>query len=107
MQLKIHNYMLLQFPNNFFWGTSTAAAQIETASEHNWKGVRSRDGHIFDRTSDHEKRRDEDVEHIARFGSVYRCGVDWARLQTEPFGKFHHDVVEEYQQFFKKIQPRF
>lgn len=106
MQLKIHNYMLLQFPNNFFWGTSTAAAQIETASEHNWKGVRSRDGHIFDRTSDHEKRRDEDVEYIARFGSVYRCGVDWARLQTEPFGKFHHDVVEEYQQFFKKLKDK-
>lgn len=98
--------MLLQFPNNFFWGTSTAAAQIETASEHNWKGVRSRDGHIFDRTSDHEKRRDEDVEYIARFGSVYRCGVDWARLQTEPFGKFHHDVVEEYQQFFKKLKDK-
>ena len=98
--------MLLQFPNNFFWGTSTAAAQIETASEHNWKGVRSRDGHIFDRTSDHEKRRDEDVEHIARFGSVYRCGVDWARLQTEPFGKFNHEVVEEYQQFFKKLQGK-
>jgi beta-glucosidase len=98
--------MRLTFPNDFFWGTSTAAAQIETASDHNWKGVRSRDGHIFDRTSDHEKRRDEDVEHISRFGSVYRCGVDWARLQTEPYGKFHHEVVEEYQQFFKKLHDK-
>ena len=106
MQLKIHNNMHLQFPNGFFWGTSTAAAQIETASEHNWKGVRSRDGHVFNRTSDHEKRRDEDVEHIARFGSVYRCGVDWARLQTEPFGKFHHDVIDEYQQFFRKLKEK-
>ncbi len=95
--------MQLQFPKDFFWGTSTAAAQIETASDHNWKGLQSRDGYTFDRTSDHEKRRDEDVEHIARFGSVYRCGVDWARLQTEPYGKFHHDVVEEYDQFFKKL----
>jgi beta-glucosidase len=98
--------MLLNFPSDFFWGTSTAAAQIETASEHNWKGVKSRDGHVFDRTSDHEKRRDEDVEHIARFGTVYRCSVDWARLQTEPFGKFHHDVVEEYQQFFRKLKAK-
>jgi beta-glucosidase len=98
--------MLLNFPSDFFWGTSTAAAQIETASEHNWKGVKSRDGHVFDRTSDHEKRRDEDVEHIARFGSVYRCSVDWARLQTEPYGKFHHNVVEEYQQFFRKLKAK-
>jgi beta-glucosidase len=98
--------MLLQFPNDFFWGTSTAAAQIETASDHNWKGLKSKDGYIFDRTSDHEKRRDEDVEHISRFGSVYRCGVDWARLQTEPLGMFHHDVVDEYRDFFDELNKR-
>jgi beta-glucosidase len=98
--------MTLHFPKDFFWGTSTAAAQIETASNHNWKGLRSKDGHVFDRTSDHEKRRDEDVEHIDRFGTVYRCGVDWARLQTEPFGAFQHDVVVEYQLFFKKLQAK-
>ena len=85
--------MRLQFPNDFFWGTSTAAAQIETASDHSFKGLRSKDGHIFDRTADHELRRDEDVEHIARFGTVYRCSVDWARLQTEPFGAFHQPLL--------------
>jgi beta-glucosidase len=98
--------MRLQFPNDFFWGTSTAAAQIETASDHSFKGLRSKDGHIFDRTADHELRRDEDVEHISRFGTVYRCGVDWARLQTEPFGAFHQPVVEEYRRFFKQLQHR-
>lgn len=103
---KTEQTMLLHFPKDFFWGTSTAATQIETASEHNWKGVKSRDGHVFDRTIDHEKRRDEDVEHIARFGTVYRCGVDWARLQPEPFGKFDHAVVEEYQKFFKKLKEK-
>ncbi len=98
--------MRLQFPNDFFWGTSTAAAQIETASDHSFKGLRSKDGHIFDRTADHELRRDEDVEHIARFGTVYRCSVDWARLQTEPFGAFHQPVVDEYRRFFKQLQQR-
>jgi beta-glucosidase len=95
--------MILQFPKDFFWGTSTAAAQIETASEHSFKGLRARDGHIFDRTSDHELRRDEDAEHIKRFGTVYRCSVDWARLQTMPYGEFHQDVVVEYRNFFKNL----
>ena len=95
--------MRLQFPNGFFWGTSTAAAQIETASDHTFRGLRARDGSTFDRTADHELRRDEDIEHIARFGTVYRCSVDWARLQTEPFGAFHHEVVEEYRHFFQKL----
>ena len=95
--------MLLQFPQDFFWGTSTAAAQIETASEHTFKGLRARDGHIFDRTSDHELRRDEDVHHIRRFGTLYRCSVDWARLQTEPYGKFDPETVTEYRNFFQQL----
>jgi len=98
--------MKLKFPDTFFWGTSTAAAQIETASDHNWRGFKSKDGYVFDRTADHELRRDEDIEIIAQFGSVYRCGVDWARLQTEPYGDFHQEVVNEYIDFFKKLNTR-
>jgi len=60
--------MQYQFPENFIWGTSTAATQIETASNHAWKGVVSKDGYTFDRTADHEKRRTEDAELIASVG---------------------------------------
>ncbi len=95
---------LLKFPKNFIWGTSTAAAQVETASEHNWKGFVAKDGYVFERTSDHEKRRSEDVAYIKKFGSIYRCGVDWARLQKAAFAPFELDVVEEYQQFFQELQ---
>jgi len=98
--------MRLQFPEGFLWGTSTAAAQIETASDHNWKGFKSKDGYIFDRTADHELRRDEDIDIIAQFGTVYRCGVDWARLQTEAYGDFDQEVVKEYADFFQKLNDR-
>ncbi len=93
----------LEFPDGFIWGTSTAAAQVETAGDHNWNGVKTLDGYTFSRTTDHEKRRDEDIGYISQFGSMYRCGVDWSRLQTEAFGKFDLDVVEEYRDFFKKL----
>lgn len=95
--------MFLQFPEGFLWGTSTAAAQIETASEHNWKGFKSKDGHIFKRTTDHELRRTEDIQIIKKFGTVYRCGVDWARLQTEPNAPFVEEVIQEYRAFFKAL----
>lgn len=95
--------MLLQFPKNFFWGTSTAAAQIETPSEHIWRGVKSRDNFVFDRTTDHELRRTEDAELIKRFGTVYRCGVDWARLQNAPFAPFNQAVIDEYSAFFSNL----
>ncbi len=104
--LDTNQYMKLTFPDDFLWGTSSAAAQIETASDHNWKGVPSMDGYVFDRTTDHEKRRMEDVEYITQFGSIYRCGVDWARLQTAPFADFETDVVKEYQDFFEELNNR-
>ena len=98
--------MTLQFPPDFRFGTSTAATQIETASAHNWRGLRSRDGYVFDRTTDHELRRAEDAEHAARLGNYYRGGVDWARLQPEPLGAFVPEVVAEYREFFEALRER-
>lgn len=96
--------MRIQFPEGFVWGTSTAAAQVETAGDHPWRGLRTKDGHIFERTADHEKKRMEDAVFITRFGKIYRCGVDWSRLQKAPFAKFDKEVVVEYHAFFKKLQ---
>lgn len=98
--------MLIQFPSSFFWGSSTSAAQIETASDHNWLGFQAKDGSIFDRTIDHELRRLEDLEYICQFGKMYRCGVDWARLQPDPFAVFDQEVVDEYQEFFAHLRDR-
>ena len=98
--------MFLKFPDHFFWGTSTAAAQVETAGDHPWRGLVARDGYRFERTTDHELRREEDAGYIARFGSIYRCGVDWSRLQTEPMAKFEADVVDEYLAFFKLLKKK-
>ncbi len=95
--------MFLKFPKDFYWGTSTASAQIETATEHNWKGFKSKDGFTFDRTTDHELRREKDVEIIKEFGTVYRCGVDWARLQSTAKAPFDMEVVKEYRTFFKQL----
>jgi beta-glucosidase len=94
------------FASNFFFGTSTAAAQVETAGAHPWRGLRTLDGHRFERTTDHEKRRAEDAEYIARLGTVYRCGVDWSRLQAAPGAAFDPEVVREYRDFFTDLQRR-
>lgn len=93
------------FPPGFFWGVSTAAAQVETAADHPWRGLVATDGYVFERTTDHEKRRAEDAALIKQLGvSIYRCGVDWSRLQPEPFAPFQVDVVAEYRQFFDLLR---
>ena len=95
--------MKIKFPEGFLWGTSTAAAQVETAFDHQWKGTKSNDGFTFLRTTDHEKRREEDLQYIKQFGSIYRCGVDWSKLQRGPMGQFDSAVVKEYQDFFQRL----
>ena len=98
--------MLISFPTNFFWGSSTAAAQVETAGDHPWRGLLARDGYRFERTTDHEHRRAADAEFIQRFGSVYRCSVDWSRLQPGPMEKFDQEVLNEYVQFFALLKSK-
>ncbi len=98
--------MDLPFPDDFMWGTSSAFACIETASDHTFSGLKARDGHLLTRTTDHEKRRLQDVDHIARFGSIYRCSVDWARLQAKAFDSFNKVAVAEYREFFAALNHR-
>jgi beta-glucosidase len=97
---SIRKKISMKFPESFFFGTSTASAQIETASAHQWKGLLSKDGHLFTDTTFHEKQRLEDAELISTLGSVYRCGVDWAALQASPYATFDEKLVKEYQDFF-------
>ncbi len=98
--------MKIAFPNDFFWGTSTSAAQTETAFDHQWKGFQARGGFLFDRTTDHELRRDEDLEYICQFGTVYRCGIDWSKLQRSAFEKFNEKTTDEYKHFLNKLNKR-
>ncbi len=80
--------MKLVFPEHFFFGTSTAAAQIETAYEHDWQGFKARDGYVFDRTTDHELHFKEDARIISSLAPHYRMGLQWSKLQREPFAPF-------------------
>lgn len=98
--------MKLTFPDTFIFGTSTAAAQIETAFEHDWQGVKARNGFVFDRTTDHEKRFKEDAEIIASLAPNYRMGLMWSKLQREPFGNFHQPTARAYHLFIQDLKSR-
>lgn len=96
----------ITFPEDFLFGTSTSAYQIETAFEHDWCQVRSRDGHIFDCTTDHEKKYKEDVDIIASLAPNYRMSLMWSRLQREPFGTFHEETKNEYHILLSELRSR-
>lgn len=94
------------FPKDFIFGTSTAATQIETAFDHDWQGVKAKDGNIFDRTTDHELRFKEDAEIIASLAPYYRMGLMWSKLQRKPFADFDKETVAEYKAFLDDLKVR-
>ena len=98
--------MKIVFPDRFVFGTSTAAVQIETAFEHDWKGFKARDNFLFDRTTDHELNRKEDASIIASLAPSYRMSLQWSKLQQQPLGAFDRDTAEEYHVFLKDLRAR-
>jgi beta-glucosidase len=88
--------MKLSFPAHFEFGTSTAAYQIETGVDHDWCGVKSRDGYVFGCTTDHELRVSEDVAIIKSLAPNYRMSLMWSKLQREPKGAFDILAKQEY-----------
>ena len=97
---------ILKFPKDFIWGTSTAAYQIETAFEHDWKNVVAKDGYVFNKTANHEKQFESDAELILNCSNGYRMSMQWSKLQRAPFAEFHQETVEEYKHFLDILKKK-
>ncbi|HZY78942.1 MAG TPA: family 1 glycosylhydrolase [Cyclobacteriaceae bacterium] len=96
--------MELLFPSDFIFGTSTAATQIETAFEHDWQGIKAKDGFVFDRTTDHELRSKEDIEIISSLAPYYRMSLMWSKLQRAPMAELDPATVAHYKSLLKRLK---
>lgn len=101
------------FPDNFIWGVSTAAAQIESASSIDGRGVSNWDempriGAVYqnqtmDDGCDHYHHYKEDIKLMAELGvKAYRFSISWNRILPNGLGKinekglqFYDDVIDE------------
>ncbi|MBN6053250.1 beta-glucosidase [Nonomuraea sp. RK-328] len=80
------------FPENFLWGTATAAYQVEGAAAEDGRGPsiwdtfshtpgRVDDGDTGDVACDHYHRLEEDLGTLARLGvGAYRFSISWPRV---------------------------
>lgn len=94
------------FPPQFRFGTSTSAAQIETAVGHDWEGFRAMDGSVFSGTTRHEQYLEEDLDIIRSLAPNYRMSLMWSKLQHEPFAPLEVTAVRHYHRLFRGLQDR-
>ncbi|NFI51946.1 glycoside hydrolase family 1 protein [Clostridium botulinum] len=106
------------FPENFLWGGSTSAYQVEGAWNEDGKGVSVIDmcDHPegtadFKIASDHYHRFKEDVKLFSEMGlKAYRFSIAWTRIIPQGTGevnekgiKFYNDLIDELNKY--NIEP--
>lgn len=97
-----HN--LKPFPDNFLWGASTSAYQVEGANLTDGKGPSVQDvkkvpegTSELDVAADHYHRYKEDVALMAEMGfKTYRFSVSWSRILPEGTGEVNQKGIEFY-----------
>ncbi|WP_328802273.1 glycoside hydrolase family 1 protein [Paenibacillus sp. LX16] len=98
-----HN-QLKAFPENFFWGASTSAYQVEGAWDEDGKGPSVIDmaNHVegvtdFKVTSDHYHMFKEDVALMAEMGfKAYRFSIAWTRIYPKGAGEVNQKGIAFY-----------
>jgi beta-glucosidase len=93
--------MSLTFPNNFLWGTATAAHQVEgnNTNSESWV-LEHTPGTMYAEPSgdacDHYHRYPEDIALLAELGfNAYRFSLEWARIEPEE-GHFSKAALDHY-----------
>jgi beta-glucosidase len=97
-----------QFPDDFVWGVSTAAYQIEGATREDGRGPSIWDtfartpgkvfaGHTGDVACEHYFRYTEDVALMARLGlRAYRFSIAWPRVRPDGSGPTSNRGLDFY-----------
>lgn len=100
----MHYSKLMSFPDNFFWGASTSAYQVEGANLTEGKGPSVQDvKKVPEGTSElnvcanHYYKYKEDIALMAEMGfNVYRFSIAWSRILPEGKGKVNLKGIEFY-----------
>lgn len=105
------------FPENFLWGASTSAFQVEGAYDEDGKGLSAADVASFASSGryadtkvacDYYHRYKEDIALMAELGlKSYRFSINWTRIlpngdDAEPNAagiRFYHNILDELEKY--------
>ena len=110
--------MTVRFPDDFLWGTATAAYQVEGAVEEDGRGASIWDtfshtpgkvvhGDTGDIACDQYHRLGEDLDLMSSIGiKAYRFSVAWPRIQPEGSGQVNKKGLDYYRRLVDGLRDR-
>ena len=108
----------MNFPENFLWGTATAAYQVEGAVDEDGRGASIWDtfshtpgkvlhGDTGDIACDQYHRLKEDLDLMSDLGiQAYRFSVAWPRIQPEGSGSANQRGLDYYRRLVEGLRER-
>ncbi|MDO8520597.1 MAG: glycoside hydrolase family 1 protein [bacterium] len=97
-----------KFPKGFFWGSSTAAYQVEGGIENTDWAKAGREGKVppAGKACDHYNRFEEDFAIAQSLGhNAHRFSIEWARIEPEE-GRFDEREIEHYRMVLSALKSR-
>lgn len=100
--------MRYEFPENFMWGTATAAAQVEGAAFEDGRGAsiwdvfsripeKIKNGDTPDTACDQYHLYEKDIEIMKNMGlKSYRFSFSWSRILPDGIGKVNQAGIDYY-----------
>lgn len=102
---------LKPFPDDFMWGASSSAYQVEGAWDEDGKGMSVQDLHNppagitdFKDASDHYHRFKEDVALMKELGiKAYRFSIAWSRILPNGIGEVNQKGIDFYNELIDEL----
>jgi len=111
-------HKLKAFPDDFVWGSATAAYQIEGAVQEDGRGAsiwdtfshtpgKTHAGDTGDVAADHYHRWEEDVDLMAELGlDAYRFSIAWPRILPQGTGRVNEAGLDFYDRLVDGLLAR-
>jgi beta-glucosidase len=97
------------FPEEFLWGSATAAHQVEGNNDNNDWWAAEQAGRVPFQSGlacDHFRRYDEDFALLAELGQTsHRLSLEWSRIEPRP-GELSHAALDHYRRVLESLRAR-
>lgn len=127
---------LKAFPEDFLWGASTSAHQVEGGNHNQWsvwelesakalakqaeyknvwmprwdeykKDAHKPENYVSGRGADHFNRYKEDFDLLLKLNmNAFRFSIEWSRIQPNSEKDWNHEAVEHYREYIRELKLR-
>lgn len=124
------------FPDDFLWGASTAAHQVEGGTHNQWsvwelenaRALASQaaykntwmprweqfkaealepENYVSGKGADHLHRYKEDFDLLQKLNlNAFRFSIEWSRIQPNGEKDWNHEAVEHYREYLRELRRR-